>query len=102
MKLIRSIILGAAVLTSLSLFSCSEWLDVNTDPENPSSMSASFPTRLAHIESFIPTVPTNLPHGAAACQWETGQGITMAVHTGICLIGIRKRVPSLPLTNGGL
>ena len=52
MKLIRSIILGAAVLTSLSLFSCSEWLDVNTDPENPSSMSATFPTRLAHIEFY--------------------------------------------------
>ncbi|MFA7015266.1 MAG: SusD/RagB family nutrient-binding outer membrane lipoprotein, partial [Bacteroidales bacterium] len=52
MKSIRSIILCVAVLIGVSLSSCNEWLNVNTDPENPSSMSASFPTRLAHIEFY--------------------------------------------------
>lgn len=50
MKFIKSIILCGICLMSLS--SCSEWLNVNTDPENPSSASATYQTRLAHIEFY--------------------------------------------------
>lgn len=50
MKNIKSILAGALCLVALS--SCSEWLDVNTDPENPSSESATYQTRLAHIEFY--------------------------------------------------
>ena len=41
-----------AFVCVLALASCSEWLDVNTDPENPSSESALFQNRLAHIEFY--------------------------------------------------
>ena len=34
------------------LASCNEWLNVNTDPDNPSSESALFQNRLAHIEFY--------------------------------------------------
>ena len=37
---------------SLSLVSCSDWLNINVDPENPSSESATYQTRLAHIEFY--------------------------------------------------
>lgn len=52
MKLFRSIILGGLVLVSMSLTSCKGWLDVNVDPENPSSESATYQTRLGHIEFY--------------------------------------------------
>ena len=39
-------------MLALSLTSCSDWLDCNVDPENPSSESATFQTRLAHIEFY--------------------------------------------------
>lgn len=52
MKYIRSIILCCVCLMSLSLVSCNEWLNVNVDPENPSSVSATYQTRLAHIEFY--------------------------------------------------
>ena len=50
MKLFKSILVGALCVASLS--ACNEWLDVNTDPENPSSESATYYTRLAHIEFY--------------------------------------------------
>ena len=52
MKLFKSIILGGLVLAAISLTSCKGWLDINTDPENPSSESATYQTRLAHIEFY--------------------------------------------------
>ena len=50
MKYIKSILM--AFVCVLALASCNEWLDVNTDPENPSSESALFQNRLAHIEFY--------------------------------------------------
>ena len=52
MKFIKSIILCGICLMGLSLTSCDSWLDVNTDPENPSSASATYENRLAHIEFY--------------------------------------------------
>lgn len=53
MKYIKSLIsLCVVCFITLTLASCSDWLDVNTDPENPSSESATYQTRLAHIEFY--------------------------------------------------
>ena len=52
MKSIKTLIVCGASLLILSLGSCSDWLDVNVDPENPSSVSATYQTRLAHIEFY--------------------------------------------------
>ncbi len=52
MKLIKSIILGSAALLAISLTSCGDWLDCNIDPESPSAESATYQTRLAHIEFY--------------------------------------------------
>lgn len=67
MKYIKSILLCGICLVVLSLTSCSDWLDVNTDPENPSSESATYQSRLAHIEFY-----TNSAQQFAA--WRTGMG----------------------------
>ncbi len=37
---------------SLSVTSCNNWLDINIDPENPSGESATYQSRLAHIEFY--------------------------------------------------
>ncbi len=50
MKYLKSIILS--LLCVMLLASCNEWLNVNTDPDNPSSESALFQNRLAHIEFY--------------------------------------------------
>ena len=50
MKYMKNILM--AFVCVLALASCNEWLDVNTDPENPSSESALFQNRLAHIEFY--------------------------------------------------
>lgn len=50
MKYMKSILM--AFVCILALASCNEWLDVNVDPENPSSESALFQNRLAHIEFY--------------------------------------------------
>lgn len=50
MKYIKSILMASVCI--LALASCSKWLDVNVDPENPSSESALFQNRLAHIEFY--------------------------------------------------
>ncbi len=53
MKYIKSIISACVIgMTTLTLVSCSDWLNINTDPENPSSESATYQTRLAHIEFY--------------------------------------------------
>ena len=52
MKFIKHIILTGSVLAALSLVSCSEWLDVNTDPENPTLESAEYQLELAHCQFY--------------------------------------------------
>ena len=47
MKLLKSIILCGAA--ALSLTSCNDWLDVNTNPDTPSAESTLYQQRLAHI-----------------------------------------------------
>lgn len=52
MKLFKSMILcGAGALMTL-LSGCSDWLDVNVDPENPTAENATYDSRLAHIEFY--------------------------------------------------
>lgn len=100
MKLFKSMIL-CSVGALMTLFSgCSDWLDVNVDPENPTAGNATYDSRLAHIE-FIPTVPLSLLLGVPVCLWAIGHAIMTAALIGICLIGVLRPVP-LPLpTNGG-
>ena len=50
MKLLKSIILCGAA--ALSLTSCNDWLDVNTNPDTPSAESTLYQQRLAHIEFY--------------------------------------------------
>lgn len=52
MKFFKSIILCGVCLLGLSLTSCSNWLNINVDPENPSAESATYENRLAHIEFY--------------------------------------------------
>lgn len=52
MKLFKSMIL-CSVGALITLFSgCSDWLDVNVDPENPTAGNATYDSRLAHIEFY--------------------------------------------------
>ena len=52
MKLFKSMIL-CSVGALMTLFSgCSDWLDVNVDPENPTAGNATYDSRLAHIEFY--------------------------------------------------
>ena len=50
MKLLKSLILCVAGVMMLT--SCNDWLDVNTSPNNPSSESATYQSRLSHIEFY--------------------------------------------------
>lgn len=52
MKLIKDIFLSCSLAAAFSLVSCSEWLDVNTDPENPTLESAEYQLELAHCEFY--------------------------------------------------
>ena len=52
MKLIKTIFLSGALTVVLSSVSCAEWLDVNTDPENPTLESAEYQLELAHCEFY--------------------------------------------------
>ncbi len=52
MKSIKTLFLCSIGLLAFSLSSCSDWLSVNIDPENPSSESTTYQTRLAHIEFY--------------------------------------------------
>ena len=52
MKLFKSMIL-CSVGALMTLFSgCSDWLDVNVDPENPTAGNATYDSRLAHLPGF--------------------------------------------------
>lgn len=66
MKYIKSIMLSLVCI--LAFASCDKWLDVNIDPENPSSESALFYNRLAHIEFY-----TNSANQFAA--WRTSMSM---------------------------
>lgn len=68
MKAIKSLILCGAGLMTLALGACSDWLDCNVDPENPSSESATYQSRLAHIEFY-----TNSANQFAA--WRTSMSM---------------------------
>lgn len=100
MKLFKSMIL-CSVGALMTLFSgCSDWLDVNVDPENPTAGNATYDSRLAHIEFY-----TNSATQFAAWRSSMSMGdwtpIMTAVLIGACLIGVLRPVP-LPLpTNGG-
>ena len=52
MKILNTIILSGACLAGLTLSSCENWLNVNEDPENPTSDTAPYQSRLAHIEFY--------------------------------------------------
>lgn len=52
MKIFKSIMLCGLVITALMATSCNEWLDVNTDPENPTLDAAEYQLELAHCEFY--------------------------------------------------
>ena len=49
MKLLKSIILGVAGATMLSMTSCNDWLDVNDNPDTPSQDKVKVTTMLPWI-----------------------------------------------------
>ena len=53
MKLFKSIILCGLGVIALSLTSCNDWLDVNTDPDSPNNKSALVENRLPWIERWF-------------------------------------------------
>lgn len=69
MKYVKSILM--AFVCVMALASCNEWLNVNTDPENPSSESALFQNRLAHIEFYTNSAQqfSNWRSGMAMGDW---------------------------------
>ena len=52
MKFLKSIILCGLGAAALSLTSCNDWLDVNVNPDSPSSLDTNYDQRLAHIEFY--------------------------------------------------
>lgn len=56
MKLKNKFLIGIACLAGLS--SCSDWLDVNTDPNNPNAETAPYYARLSWLQFY-----TTLPQG---------------------------------------
>ncbi len=44
--------LGVAGMSMLTFSSCNDWLDINTDPDNPTDASAQYQQRLAHIQFY--------------------------------------------------
>lgn len=68
MKLIKSIMLCGLVIAAFTFSSCNEWLDVNTDPENPTLEAAQYQLELAHCEFY-----TNSATQFAA--WRTGMAM---------------------------
>ncbi len=53
MKSLKSIILFGLGVMALSLTSCNDWLDVNTDPDSPNNKSALVENRLPWIERWF-------------------------------------------------
>lgn len=52
MKFLKSLILCGLGVAAMSLTSCNDWLDINTDPNSPSAESTPYQLRLAHIEFY--------------------------------------------------
>ena len=52
MKLLKSIILCGLGVAMLSLTSCNDWLDVNDDPNTPSSAAASYANRMTFMQHY--------------------------------------------------
>ena len=52
MKLFKSIILCGLAAVALSLTSCNDWLDVNNDPNTPTSADASYSTRMTFMQHY--------------------------------------------------
>ncbi|GAA4309040.1 hypothetical protein GCM10023143_16820 [Compostibacter hankyongensis] len=65
MKNFRYTILGCIIL--LGAVSCKKWLDVNTDPDNPSSANVLLQNRLPWIEHFY-TYTAGVSNFRTACQ----------------------------------
>ena len=53
MKLLKSIILGVAGATMLSMTSCNDWLDVNDNPDTPSQAKVKVTTMLPWIQYHV-------------------------------------------------
>ena len=53
MKLLKSIILGVAGATMLSMTSCNDWLDVNDNPDTPSQDKVKVTTMLPWIQYHV-------------------------------------------------
>ena len=89
MKLIKTIFLTGALTAALSLVSCAEWLDVNTDPENPTLESAEYQLELAHCEFY-----TNSAQQFAAWRSSMAIGLetSVVVPIGVCPSGHRLTV----------
>ena len=68
MKLFKSILVSGLVIAAFSAVSCNKWLDVNTDPENPTLDAAEYQLELAHCEFY-----TNSATQFAA--WRTGMAM---------------------------
>ena len=68
MKLFKSIMLCGLVIAAFTFTSCNEWLDVNTDPENPTLEAAQYQLELAHCEFY-----TNSATQFSA--WRTGMSM---------------------------
>lgn len=88
MKSIKSYLACGAAMLALSLTSCSDWLDCNVDPENPSSESATFQTRLAHIEFY-----TNSANQFAAWRTSMSMGDWTRYYNGGTYWGISCWIP---------
>lgn len=65
MKNLSSIILGCLILFGTA--SCKKWLDVNTDPDNPSSQNVLVQNRLPWIEHFY-TYTAGVTNFRTSCQ----------------------------------
>lgn len=90
MKFLKSIILCGLGVMALSLTSCNDWLDVNTDPDSPNNKSALVENRLPWIERWfmyehgIVNMRTSCNIGVfysttstlGAADWEFGGGST--------------------------
>ena len=57
MKLLKSIILGVAGATMLSMTSCNDWLDVNDNPDTPSQDKVKVTTMLPARNSSVRLSP---------------------------------------------
>ena len=52
MKSLKSIILCGIGVLALSLTSCNDWLDVNNDPNTPTSADASYSSRMTYMQHY--------------------------------------------------